>query len=351
MFLTTKNEKECYGCFSCQDFCPVNAIFTVQDSQGYFYPSIDEKICIHCKTCERVCPNTLPHAAFALPKDCFAGLIKDKADLKKSSSGGAFKAIVQACRKHFAPHYDAFYCAGVRFTDDFRVVHDVIKITDDNSIDLFSKSKYVQCYPAGIFKRCNSIIADERNFLVFSGSPCHCAAARKAFGDKKNVLLIDVICHGAPAQSVFDEYKKTLEKQYGSELVFYEFKTKNKLENGTYYTRSATYRFADGTERRLSRLDDSYLKDFYDEKYIPRPSCTNCQFKRAERISDITIGDAWRINELYENLYPQGGVSPVILTSEKAVALQQSIQNEMDVYAVHYDFLVAHNEPLKGSQQ
>lgn len=346
-YLAGDSKAACYGCLACADMCPTYAINYNADEEGFFYPQLNAELCVKCGKCRRVCPNEITEVTLQYPQQCFAGKINERVDFKKSSSGGAFKSIVKACIKLLRGKYNAFYCAGVKFDEDFQVVNDVVKIDGEDAVDIFSKSKYVQSNPAGIWNKCASIIKDKNNFLIFTGTPCQAAAMKRIIGGADNVLLIDLICHGAPSQSFFDSYRRKMESEFDSKLVFYEFRTKDLLDNGTEYTRSAKYRFANGKEKKVNRLEDSYLIDFYNETFASRPSCDTCSFKRPERCSDITIGDAWRINLVYPELIPQRGLSVVIASSDKSIELIDSIRNEMKVYEISYDFVKENNEPLK----
>lgn len=351
MYLLTGNKAECFGCFACQDVCPVGAIHTKTGKDTYLYPEVETDKCISCGQCEAVCPSAVPAERFRYPTASFAGMIADADDFKKSSSGGAFKAIVYACMEKEKDRYESFYCAGCQYDEELHVVHDVVKITDRDSVDRFCKSKYVQSYPAGVYRKCKEILSTASNFLIFTGSPCQVAALRCFLGrEYLNLLCVDLICRGAPSQECFDAYRSELEAQYGSKLQYYEFKTKEPLENGTVYTRSARYGFENGRERRLSRLEDDYLRLFYDEKFFPRPSCSECGFERPERVSDITIGDAWRSNELYPQIVPTQGISAVILSTETGKRLEPFIREHMKVFEMDYDFMVKNNPPLRRTE-
>ena len=117
--------KTCYGCLACAAMCPTHAIYYRADEDGYYYPYLNSELCIKCGKCSRVCPNELSENALKYPHSSFAGKIDDDSDFYKSSSGGAFKAIVKACVKHFSGEYKNFYCAGVKFDEDFQVLNDV----------------------------------------------------------------------------------------------------------------------------------------------------------------------------------------------------------------------------------
>ena len=50
-----KEKKECCGCMACVAICPQNAIYCIEDEEGFLYPKIDKERCIKCKKCINIC--------------------------------------------------------------------------------------------------------------------------------------------------------------------------------------------------------------------------------------------------------------------------------------------------------
>lgn len=50
-----KRKEECCGCMACYSICPQNAIYIVDDSEGFEYPEINIDKCICCYKCLKVC--------------------------------------------------------------------------------------------------------------------------------------------------------------------------------------------------------------------------------------------------------------------------------------------------------
>ena len=55
---------------------------------------------------------------------------------------------------------------------------------------------------------------------------------------------------------------------------------------------------------------------FLKKLIIPK-GCFNCSFKKEERISDITLGDFWGCQNIFNNKYLKEGVSLVLVNSKK----------------------------------
>ena len=51
-----KDKNECCGCAACYSKCPVQAIYMVEDNEGFKYPVINKYKCIKCNNCIKVCP-------------------------------------------------------------------------------------------------------------------------------------------------------------------------------------------------------------------------------------------------------------------------------------------------------
>lgn len=50
-----ETKEQCCGCTACYAGCPVHAIEMKPDTEGFFYPVIDDKKCIRCYHCIAVC--------------------------------------------------------------------------------------------------------------------------------------------------------------------------------------------------------------------------------------------------------------------------------------------------------
>ena len=51
------NKSECCSCWACANICPKNAITMRKDSEGFFFPDVDNSNCIGCRMCLDVCPT------------------------------------------------------------------------------------------------------------------------------------------------------------------------------------------------------------------------------------------------------------------------------------------------------
>ena len=322
----------CSGCRACRDVCPKSAIVMNADQHGFFYPEVDEKLCIGCRTCEKACPMQNQPAAYRQVREAKTGVHKDAEVTSRSSSGGAFSAVVKAW------HPDAV--CGVRW-DGFRAVNDIAYCEEE--IRAFSKSKYILSDTEEIYLRAaKEVRAGKR--VLFSGTPCQVAAFRNIVGEQDNLLLVDLVCHGAPSQKLLQIHLEELAGRTGKTIKSWSVRDKTPVK-GLVSSRSARVDFEDGSWQHFEIKDDAYLQLYY-ARLAYREACGNCIYARPERISDITVCDAHHIGELYPDLSMEKGASTILFHTEKGMGLLAGIRDSMDLKDVDYDWIVDHNQQL-----
>lgn len=325
----------CCGCRTCEESCPKNAISMKMDIKEHIYPYIDKKKCIKCRRCVKVCPVVTPPSWNEDFRTAIVAVQKDKNILEQSSSGGAFSALIEAWKPQ--------YVSGVRWNKDFSVFNDI----SDNPevIKLFSKSKYVMSDTCGIYKRVKEKLSIGARVLV-SGTPCQIAGLRNYLGrDYANLLLIDIVCHGAPSSELLKKHIEELEIKKRKKIVAWTFRDKTP-EKGRISSRSARVSYSDGESEHFEIKEDEYLRLYYS-RLAYRESCSNCIFANSRRISDATVCDAHHIQELYPQLSVEEGASVILFHTKKADNIRHLLDEYLFIYPVKYDWVVEHNEQLK----
>lgn len=332
-YLHTQNKSLCYGCRSCQEACPVNCITMVEDEETFFYPKIDKEQCLNCGMCSKVCPTNNP--VFNHPRKAVATVHKDEDVFFNSASGGAFSAVSELLKSDSVVFFGATM-------DNLKVKH---TFADDGDISIFRKSKYVQSDTNGCFKLAKKFLKDGRG-VVFSGTPCQIMALKSFLAgvNTEKLFTIDVICHGVPSQKMFDMHIDEL-IQKNSRISDYIFKNKKSVD-GKVNTRTAEIIYENGQSVIGNVATDSFLKAYYSRLNY-RPSCMVCQFARRERVSDLTIGDAWGIEKLYSNLNSRRGVSLVMANTKRGEEILERLDSVMDIYPVDMEFAISTNGQLK----
>lgn len=315
--IDTTDEVNCCGCLACMAVCPNNAISKTVNERGFIVPTIDDSKCINCGLCLRTCDFKKKHKEQSNNKKAYALILSDKKVLRKSTSGGAFSAFSDVVLK------ESGFVAGAVMEDDFTVHH---VITNDSGCrDRMRGSKYVQSDIHDIFLPIKELLLRGEK-VMFSGTPCQCAALRSFLGQEyDNLIVVDLLCHGVPNNNLFKEHISYLEKYYGKKIVQYSFREK-KFGWDSY---TNVVRLSNNREK-AKWINQAYYSFFVNSVSL-RPSCFNCVYRSYHRYSDITIGDFWGYNKIAKKKNNKG-VSLVIVHSDKG---QRLIENSAQFAAIH----------------
>lgn len=221
---------------------------------------------------------------------------RDEDVLMKSSSGGAFTALVDA----FSDGDECFICAAT-YDEDLVVVHEIL---GSSSIEKskFHGSKYVQSYLGNSLKQIKKILdVDEK--LVFVGTPCQVAGLRNFLGKSyDNLLLIDFLCTGAGSPKAFDIVLSYLQEKRNSKIADYRMRNKEIQYDGQYRVMEHEILYSNGLIENRNFYKNLYKKLYYKHKFY-RSCCYNCTYKSPNRVGDITIGDWWGSVEGLDSCY------------------------------------------------
>lgn len=309
---------DCCGCSACADICPKDAISVVR-YDGFDYPRIDPQKCVECGLCTKVC-------AFQREKDensnCLAAYAcrHNDAVRKHSSSGGIFTALSDRVLE------DGGVVYGAAFDESMELRH--IRATDASQRNRMRGSKYIQSNTAGIYRQVKSDLKQGLRVL-FVGTPCQVAALKAYLGkDYKNLICVDVICHGVPSPEVWHKFVVYLENKYRGKLIHYSFRNKDIA----WRRYSPTAVFADSRTIGANDYTGSFIELFrYD--VCMRPACTACRFASVQREGDLTIGDFWGIENVMPQINDEKGVSAVMVNSQKGLAILRETEPEVELYA------------------
>ena len=281
MIKISRNE-QCCGCGACAEVCAHKAITMLPDAEGFIYPATDSSLCNDCGLCNKVCPFINRDRA-RLPKNTYAARNKELSTRLRSSSGGLFTLLAEKIIQ------DGGVVFGAKFDSDWSVIHASAETLEE--CKAFVGSKYVQSRLGSTFSEVHRHLKDGRKVL-FSGTPCQVAALRKFLRkDYDNLLLIDVVCHGAPSNKVWQHYlDQTLatSNKKRSEIAAISFRDKR---NGWgNYGLSIT--FKDGSDIFIPMTENPYMRAFLTDLSI-RPSCFECACRNGRSGADISLADFW----------------------------------------------------------
>lgn len=327
-----KNKSNCCGCHSCSNICPKDAIEMKEDIKGFKYPVINKEKCINCDLCEKVCPiinkvhtNNKPQA--------YACINKDEKIRLKSSSGGIFSLISESILDLKGVVF------GAQFDDEFNVIHSYTE--DKEKLYKFRGSKYVQSTIGDTFKKVKEFLEKDK-YVLFTGTPCQIEALYSFLQKEYDKLYTqDIICHGVPSPKVWKKYKEEIENKNNSKTSKMTFRDKR---NG-WANYSLKWSFSNKNVYVESNHESKYMKAFL-KNFSLRDSCYECNFKKKNRMSDITLADFWGIENIMPEMYNDKGTSLVILNTKKGRELFDNIKEKIESKHVDFEKSIEYNPSM-----
>lgn len=329
MYLTSKKESECCGCTACQQVCPTKCITMQTNAEGFSYPVVEQEKCIQCHRCEKVCPFvTQQHLEENKESpSCYYGWHKNAVIRQKSTSGGAYSAIVDWALENGYSHI-----WGVAYNDKMDAVHREMNGRQD--LCSFTRSKYVQSELGDSFQKIRKQL-DEKQGVLFSGTPCQIQGLLNCIPvkERENLLTVSLICHGVCSPAMFRRYREELVQKYGSPITDIRFRDKQVIDGKLKYN-CTVFKFENGSEQ--VKTDDLYTICF-GRGMMQRESCFQCPFTTVDRNADLSIGDFWGIERNYPYLSSEKakGISLMLAHTQKGVEICQTIDTKMQIQKVN----------------
>lgn len=337
--INISRKEECTGCGACGDICKTKAIEFKTDIEGFWYPKVNLDLCVNCGLCEKTCgelhieelkkklgTNKHPTVMSAINNDCQIRV--------ESTSGGIFSALANKI-------YDCGgFVGGAVYNKDFYVEH----LLSNNRGDLsrIRGSKHFQSNLCAFFQQTKKLLGNGEKVLVCA-APCQIASLR-LFLEKEyeNLITVDFICLGINSPKIFHKHLESLEKQYGAKAISIQGKNKD------LGWRSLAYKIKFANNRVYLRegLNDNFTRGFIVSHINCRPSCYECKYKRFPRISDITLGDFWGIENIDKSMDDNLGTSVVLLNSQKGTECFESINDQVKIKKMTLTSVLLRNDAL-----
>lgn len=312
---------KCTGCYGCLNTCPVhNAIEFKLTDEGFYKPFITNE-CVHCGYCQEGCP-VIKKVNNNVKEDLevYSCWSRDENIVKNSSSGGIFSELAKVYLESNGVVFGAKW-------QDGEIVH--VGITKLEELEELQKSKYLQSKIEYSYTKVKEYLKEGKKVL-FVGIPCEGAALRKVI-EHKNLVIVDVVCHGVPSYSTYKKYVKEVLKKDPKNLRV-DFRNKNT----GWENYSISYIENQKVIKEHLQREDIWFKGFLSDVYLNKP-CYNCEFRTLPRVSDITLGDFWGVPQELKNI---NGTSVVTINSKKGKELFEKIKNKIEYKETTFE--VAH---------
>ena len=334
----------CSACGACFAICPKRAITMSEDEYGFLYPSIDQGLCVSCGKCFSICKNIKQMIA-TTPLNVYAAAGKDKELVFSSASGGIFASMAKQVLN------DGGKIAGaVMILEDG--ILEVRHLMSEMVQDLYQMqgSKYVQ---SDAWKCYDEVLEAVKNgdTVLFSGTPCQVAAIKSITGNPHNLITIDIVCHGVPSVTMLRAYVDILSKRFMGIIEGFSFRDKTCRK--AYCARINVKR---GNMNHRYYLRSSYISfyKYFLEGLICRENCYYCSFACKERISDITIGDYWGIEQIHakeiqsDRYKAHQHWSCLLINTEKGKQLLDQCGSSLDLIPSKLEWAALANQQLNA---
>lgn len=320
----------CTGCGACANICPKNCITMIQDGKGFYIPSISTD-CIECGKCKRVCPVDNCNERDRVKATSYAYYSEENSIKGRCSSSGVFGALAEETITRGGA------VCGAAFDDAWKVRHIIVDKKDE--IFKICTSKYSQSF---IGENLYSQLKEEleKRIVLFAGTPCQVAGVKKIFKDNKNLITIDIVCHGVPSVNVWKLYLESLAKK--RKIIDINFRDK---KNINYYGLKILF---SGEEFYESVMENIYMQGYINNLFL-RNSCTICKFKGNQHCADITLGDLWRAEQIDESFRGKNNISWVIVNTNRGEKMLSFIKTQFEIKEVPIELANAFNNSYSKS--
>lgn len=231
-----------------------------------------------------------------------------------SRSGGIFTALSDEVLRSNGVVY------GCALTEDFTAIH--CRAEDTKTRDQMRGSKYIQSEMRDVFREVHNDLESGR-VVLFSGTSCQVAGLQSILGrDYRNLLTVDIVCHGVPSPMVWKDYLKWQEEKNHSKIICVDFR--NKKDYG-WKAHVESLFFENG--RQISSKVFATL--FYGHSIL-RPCCYKCPYKDIIHPGNITIADYWGIDKAVPGFDDDKGVSLVLINDDKGKTAFEAASKDLN---------------------
>lgn len=241
--------------------------------------------------------------------------------LHNSASGGAFSALAQWILDKNGVVY------GCAWDENMYPHH--IGIESADKLGLLQGSKYTQSMAGRVYSDVKNQLVSGR-YVLFSGTPCQCAALRSFLAkDYEKLYCSELICHGVPNADMLRSHLDDIENRLKGKITDVKFRDK-KLGWGALL--NVEYKSAGGKiKNKYYKPDESWYYHYFWNGCFYRESCYACKYAKETRYSDFTLGDYWGAQNYHPEFKCDEGVSVLIANGEKAKNAMGELSGYMQI--------------------
>lgn len=231
-----------------------------------FYHLISQNICVFgCNLCRNTCPANSP-VITNQSMEAYACWSLDDEKRKSSSSGG----IASIFYGHFLKNKNGI-AYGCNYDDNLHLQFSRASKLDE--IEKFKTSKYTFSHIRNTFKEIKKDLVNN-NHVVFIGTPCQVAGLKNFLNkDYKQLLCIDLICHGMPPEQYLSDYIDELNLSIKPDNL--TFRGINNFYFTLYSKNKIIYSKKSG--------EDKFFKAFLEGLFY-RKNCYSCKYASDKRV-------------------------------------------------------------------
>lgn len=298
-----------------------------EDAEGFLALVVEEEKCVSCGECESACPVLNEQSNNDVQGSCLLVTTKLERYYKKSATVGLCTMVAEKVIEENGVVF------GVWLDEtEWKAKHICISRLAD--LDKIRNSKYIQSDASSCLDEVKSLLVAGETVL-FIGTPCQ-VAGLKAFLGKRydNLYTIDLICHGVYSHKLLCEEVKYWGKKLNGKVGNFKFRSKEVYpwSDGGIINFDLTRKKSEISHvERHGKYSPTYRCYAYSGdgmNYNLRECCYNCAFRSPARYGDLTVGDAWLIDDKYLNWNQTNctnGVSLAIVNTDHGTEIMEKV--------------------------
>lgn len=324
---------KCTGCRACEKICPKHCIVMEPDKEGFLNAQIIQDLCIDCGACKKTCPQNVK-IVNETPLKVYALRAKNNILLKRSASGGVFAVAANYIIKKQGVVFGAAYDTNMQVTH--------IKIDNFQDLWKLQSSKYVQSDTKDTYIEVKQLL-NKGIFVLYSGTPCQIAGLNRVLKKNyKNLITMDIICHGVPSPKIFAKYIEWQSEKLRDKVNYCNFRDKS---DG--WGQSLMLTTIHGKKKSIIGPSDPFYYNFLKGN-LHRPCCYECHYASQYRPADITMGDYWGIEREHKKFFSYKGVSLLMLNNRHSIDFFNKIKDEFNIVESTYEKAARKNSNLRA---